>query len=235
MCFVGGGGGSTTSAHGKDSSSSDYQFSNDFRNTATDLEISLEYMLATITRPAIVSDLFYMRGDWYMVGARKNAVSDGTQAGQANISDLDKLPLLPMLPQQMLLIRNVVISTKTWGSDGNVLNSIYNGSQDSTDSSSVKGSGSAGVSLGFVNFGGSASHSDSTAKGQGSRWSRRDATSHFGTTFDGSSLKIPGAQIVAFLCDIVPACPPKDDPGLPQPTATDTKKKVTADTLQPAT
>lgn len=33
-----------------------------------------------------------------------------------------------------------------------------------------------------------------------------------GTTFQGETLEIPGAQIVAWLSDVVPMCPPLDDP-----------------------
>jgi hypothetical protein len=74
--------------------------------------------------------------------------------------------------------------------------------------------GSAGVSFGFISFGGSVSHTQSSAQGQGSSFSSRDGSSYFGTTFDGQTLTIPGAQIIAFLSDIVPTCPPVDDPQL---------------------
>jgi hypothetical protein len=229
-----GGSGASGSSSGQSQSSSQYQFKSSFKNTAKNLTISLEYALCTITRPWLVSDLFYMNG-WYMVGNRKNSISDGTEKNQANLTDITKLPLLPMIPQQMLVIRNVVITTTDWGSDGEILNKAYGSAQDSSSSDTSSEAGSAGVCLGFVSFGGSASHSESHAKGQGSSWSAASGTSHFGTTFDGSSLKIPGAQIIAFLSDIVPACPPLDDPTLPAEKTDQTDKpKVSAATLQAA-
>jgi hypothetical protein len=228
--FGGSGGSSSTNAQGQ--GSSQYQFTSSFKNTAKQLTISLEYALCTINRPWLVSDLFYM-GNWYLVGNRKNCVSDGTEKNQANLTDISKLPLLPMIPQQMLVIRNVVISAKEWGSDGEILNNAFGASQDSSSSSSSSVAGSGGVCLGFVSFGGTASHQESNAQGQSSSWSASGATAHYGATFDGSTLKIPGAQIIAFLSDIVPATPPMDDPGLPQPTAKKTST-VSAATLQPA-
>jgi len=227
---VGGSGGSSSSSQ-QSQGSSQYSFTSAFKNTATNLTISLEYMLATIDRPWLVSDLFYMQ-NWYLVGNKKNVISDGTEANQANVTDLSKLPLLPMIPQQMLVIRNVVISTSTWGSDGETLKTYYGADQDSDSSNASQESGSAGVCLGFVNFGGSASHAQSHAQGQGSNWSASSATSNYGTTFENNTLKIPGAQIIAFLSDIVPACPPLDDPALPQPKSD--KPTVSAATLQPA-
>jgi hypothetical protein len=228
---IGSSGGSASNDHDAQNSAHS-QSVNTFSNTATDLEISLEYALCTITRPWLVSDLFYMQ-NWYEVGARKNSISDGTEANQANITDTTKLPQLPMIPQQMLVIRNVVVSTKKWGSDGEVLRSTYGDSQSSGDSSSTTVAATGGVCLGFVSFGGSAGHSNSNAEGQGSKWSAKNGSDHFGTTFDGESLKIPGAQIIAFLSDIVPASPPMDDPTLPKPK--DTTAKVSADSLKPAT
>jgi hypothetical protein len=218
--FGASGGSSSTSSQGQ--SASQYQFKSSFKNTAKNLNISLEYMLATIARPWLVSDLFYVQ-NWYLVGNQKNSISDGTEKNQANLTDTAKLPLLPMIPQQMLLVRNVQISTTDWGSDGEVLDSYFGGSQGSSSSNSTSVAGSGGVCLGFISFGGSASHQDSHAKGQGSTWSAATATSHYGTTFENNTLSIQGAQIMAFLSDIVPASPPLDDPGLGQTASADKK------------
>jgi hypothetical protein len=218
--FGASGGSASNSAQGQ--SASRYEFKSSFKNTATNLTISLEYMLATIARPWLVSDLFYVQ-NWYLVGNKKGSISDGTEKNQANLTDTTKLPLLPMIPQQMLLIRNVKISSSSWGSDGEVLSNYFGGAQDSSSSKSTSVAGSGGVCLGFISFGGSAGHQDSHAKGQGSTWSASSATSHYGTTFDGSTLNIQGAQIIAFLSDIVPACPPLDDPGLGQSASADKK------------
>jgi hypothetical protein len=189
--------------------SSHAEFQSGFKNTAKNLTISLEYALCTIIRPGIVSDLFYMK-NWYLVGNKKNAVSDGTIAGQVQT---DK-PLLPMIPEQMLVIRNVKVSTSEWGSDGEVLQNTYGQASGGQESSSSHSAGSAGVCLGFVSFGGSAGHDESHSSGQSQWGSTKTGSDHFGTTFDGETLNIPGAQIIAFLCDIVPASPPLDDPGL---------------------
>ena len=141
--------------------SSHAEFQSGFKNTAKNLTISLEYALCTIIRPGIVSDLFYMK-NWYLVGNKKNAVSDGTIAGQVQT---DK-PLLPMIPEQMLVIRNVKVSTSEWGSDGEVLQNTYGQASGGQESSSSHSAGSAGVCLGFVSFGGSAGHDESHASGQ---------------------------------------------------------------------
>jgi hypothetical protein len=232
--FGGSGGTSSSSSGGQSSSSS--QSSNVFGSDATNLNITMSYALCTIYRPWLCSDLFYMQG-WYLRGSQKNAISNGEQASQANIKDTTKLPLLPMIPQQALVIRDVKISTSQWGSAGNVLSSMYGDSQSSSSASASQESGSAGVCLGFVSFGGSASHSQQSAQGQGSSFSERDGSSYFGTTFDGETLEIPGAQIIAFLSDIVPACPAIDDPefGKTAPDATSTAATGTAATGAAAT
>jgi hypothetical protein len=97
----------------------------------------------------------------------------------------------------MLVIRNVSISSSSWGSDGALLSSYYDTSQQSASGSSSSVAGGGGVCLGFVNFGGSASHSQTQAGGQPSSWSAKDKHGYFGTTFDGTTLTIPGAQIAA--------------------------------------
>jgi len=209
------------------------EFQSTFKNTAKNLNISLEYALCTFIRPGIVSDLFYMK-NWYLVNNKKNAISDGTIAGQV---ETDK-PLLPMIPQQMLVIRNVKISTTEWGSDGEMLKSYYGQSSGDQQSSSSHTAGSGGVSLGFVSFGGSAGHDESHSSQQSQWGSTKSGSDHFGTTFDGETLNIPGAQIIAFLCDIVPATPPLDDPGLAaqaaKPAAADATKPAQTDATKPA-
>jgi hypothetical protein len=119
-----------------------------------------------------------------------------------------------MIPQQFLVIRNVSISSTDWGSDGSILDSYYGSAQGSTSSSSSNVSGGGGVCLGFVSFGGTASHSQQHGEGQSSSSGAASADSYFGTTFDGQTLSINGAQIIAFVSDIVPASPPLPDPSL---------------------
>jgi hypothetical protein len=207
-----------------------YTSSSAFKNTAKNLSISLEYALCTITRPWLVSDLFYMQ-NWYAVGCKKNAISDGTIANQVQTS----VPLLPMIPQQFLVIRNVKISTSQWGSDGDTLRNVYGGAQGSDSSSSTSVAAGGGVSLGFISFGGHGEHDETHAKGQGSSWSGKSGTDDFATTFDGETLNIPGAQIIAFLSDIVPPAPPLDDPGLAAGASKTATTAATTTTAGPAT
>jgi hypothetical protein len=202
-------------SHGSSSSSSSFQdtnsssFQSQFKNTAKGLHIELEFGLCKIERPWLVSDVFYVK-DWYSVGNKKNSISDGTIDGQAD--SMEKL--LPMIPQQFLVVRNVTITASEWGSDGEMLENHYGTSSGSAQARASSTAGSGGVCLGFVSFGGSASHSSSDASGQSSSFNARSGSSHFGTTWNNQTLKIPGAQIVAFLSSIVPACPGMDDPEL---------------------
>jgi hypothetical protein len=202
-------------SHGEASSNSSFQdtssatFQSQFKNTAKGLHIELEFGLCKIERPWLVSDVFYMK-DWYSVGNLKNSISDGTIDGQAD--SMDKI--LPMIPQQFLVVRNVTITADDWGEDGEVFESHYGVTAGSAQASATRTAGSAGVCLGFVSFGGSASHSTSDASGQTSSFNARSGSSHFGAHWSNNTLKIPGAQIVGFLSSIVPACPGLDDPTL---------------------
>jgi hypothetical protein len=204
-----GGSGSTSSSSTGSQSTGSSQSSQVIGSDAKNLTISLEYALVDIQRPWLSSDLFYMQG-WYLNGAKKNAISTGQAADQVG----NAAELLPMIPEQMLVIRNVRISTSQWGSLSTALKTAYGSSQGSTSASSSNIAGSAGVSLGFISFGGSASHSSSSSSGQGSSFNSANSSSYFGSTFDGQTLSIKGAQVVAYLCDIVPACPTLDDPQL---------------------
>lgn len=204
-----GGSGSVSTSNADSKTSTLTQSNNSFGNDAKSLTISLEYALCTMNTPGLTPDIFYCR-DWYVKGAKKNCISDGTLKSQANITDISKLPMLGMITRQFLAVRNVQISAQQWGSAGDVLTRAYGTSDDSSSSSSV--GGSAGVSLGPLSFGASASHAQTSAQEQGTSFTARDSSSNFGSTFDGQTLCIPGTQIVAFLSDIVPACPPDDDP-----------------------
>ncbi|MFT4163480.1 hypothetical protein [Shinella sp.] len=200
--------GSSSSRDSSWQNSSEAHFSSNFQNSAKNLTIDLEYGLCTIVRPWLISDLFYLK-NWYLVGTKKNSISDGTIDGQKDSQE----KLLPMIPQQFLVVRNVKITSTDWGADSTTLSNMYSGAQGSTHSGSSSGGGGGGVALGFINFGGAASHSSSNASGQSSAWQARDSDSYCGTTFDGQTLEIKGTQIVGFLSDIVPAGPELDDPG----------------------
>jgi hypothetical protein len=62
---------------------------------------------------------FYMKG-WYCKGYDKNGISTGDAKGSSAFNNRI-FCRLPMIPLNMLVIRNVSISRSTWGSDGNLL------------------------------------------------------------------------------------------------------------------
>jgi hypothetical protein len=212
FAMIGGSGGSSSSHSGSQSSSSG-QSSAAQMNTAKNLTISLWYALVQIQRPWLVSDLFYM-DQWYLKGYQKGHISTGDIAGQAGKVDAQGKPthMLMTIPQQMLLVKDVKISTSEWGSMAQTLKSQYGTSESSSDSQSSSESGGGGVSLGFISFGGSASHAESQSSGQGKSFTASNGSSYMGTTFNGETLEIPGAQIIAWLSDVVPYSPPLDDP-----------------------
>ena len=69
--------------------------------------------VATIERPWLLGDLFNIEG-WYLVGQKKNSISDGTIPGQVG----DHTKLLPMIPKAFVVMRNVVITADDWGDAG---------------------------------------------------------------------------------------------------------------------
>jgi hypothetical protein len=101
--------------------------------------------------------------------------------------DGQDISLLPMIQVQFLCVRNFRISANKWNSDGNAIASRF--------------SGGGGFSIGFMSF--------------GSDYSTSHTHSSYGWSFDGATLSMHGVQIVAWLSEIVPACAPLDDPGLP--------------------
>jgi hypothetical protein len=206
--FVGADGGTSSSSSAwseSGSSSSNYQFHGDAKN----LSITIEYALCDVYRPWLLGDLFYMK-NWYLVNNKKNAVSDGTIDGQ--VGDEDKLLL--MFPTQFLVIRNVKLhADKTdWGGDGETFSSMY--SDFRTDSESDYVSAGGGFCIGFLTVGGHGSHNSTDSHGSTDSGSSGSSAYNYGWKFDGETLEIRGAQIIAWLSEIVPACAPLDDPGL---------------------
>lgn len=191
--------------------SSSATFHNVFSNSATNLTIKLKYAMCSISRPWLVSDLFYMK-NWFLVGNAKNSISDGTIEGGVGT---DKM--LPMIPQQFLVIKDVSIHSSSWGSDSEVLSRFYGESATSAEQDSSSTAGMGGVCLGFINFGGRGSSSSFNASGQSHSFSTQSTQRQFGSTFDGQTLSIRGAQIIGFLSDIVQASPPEDDDNSPEP------------------
>jgi hypothetical protein len=184
-------------------SGSSYQFHNDSKN----LSIELEYALCTINRPWFIGDLFYLR-DWYLVGNKKNAVSDGTASSMVG----DSVHLMPMVPTQFLAIRNVKISAtkQDWGGDGQTLSQMYQDSQ--TQGSSWSAGGGGGFSCGLFTIGGHGSHSESHTDSTFNSRSTTDSSNNFGWSFDGQTLEIRGTQIIAWLSQVLPPTAPMDAP-----------------------
>jgi hypothetical protein len=207
FCAFGGAQASGPGNSFQDSSSS--SFRNMFHNTAKGLHIELEFGLCTMDRQWLIGDLFSLK-NWFLVGGKKNSISDGTIDAQADSTE----KVLPMIPQQFLVVRNVTISATDWEDDGEIIRQFYGTDQGSGIPSQVSTSGAAGISLGFISFGGGAGNREAHVTGNGASFTTNSATDHFGTTFDGTTLRMPGVQIVGFLSDIVPACPDLDDPNL---------------------
>jgi hypothetical protein len=208
---------SNADQHSANGDASGYKFQQAITDQFTDLEVDLEWALVSIYRPWLISDLFYMK-NWYIQGERANCISDGTIQTQVRSST----PMLPMIPQQMLVVRNVSIKSSSWGDNAKILNQMYgaDAASASASQSSVGGGASVGglaaIALGGISFGGSVQHSNNQAQGQSSGYTAGSATSNRQASFDGTTLSINGAQVMAFLSDIVPPSPAMDDPALPK-------------------
>lgn len=202
---------SNADQHTANTDTSAYKFTSWKSDHFTDFEVDLEWGLVTIYRPWLISDLFYMN-DWYIPAERANCVSDGQVLTQVQ----SNAPMLPMIPQQMLVVRNVSVKSSTWGDMTDTLNTLYSGDHSQTDASQQAQSGSLGVSLGPISFGGGGSHAASDASGSKTNYSHANSFSRNSASFDGTTLTINGAQIVAFVSDIVPPSPTMDDPSLPK-------------------
>ena len=59
-----------------------------------------------------------------------------------------------------------------------------------------------------------ASHSESGFSGDYQDESGSSFSNDYKAHFDGTRLTVRGAQIVAWLSEVLPVCPPKDDPAL---------------------
>lgn len=181
-----------------------------FASNASDLSVSLQYGLVEIARPWLVTDLFQMR-NWYLRGERKGAISDGTIDGQV----MDKDRRLPMIPTHFLVIRNVRITTRAWGSVRDTLNSYWNNHTKAESQSASAAGGSVSIPVwGPLSVTGGFSHSDSRYQGDFQDEDGHDVRDDSGSWFEGDSLVINGAQIIAYCGEILPLAPPMDDPSL---------------------
>jgi hypothetical protein len=170
--------------------------------------VTLEFFIATIERPWLLGDIFNIEG-WYLVGQRKNSISDGTIANQIG----DKATaLLPMLPKGFLIVRNVTITCDDWGDTGAAFNSAMQNSSGSGQSSS----NSVGVQASYLWYNASGKHDDQQSSGA---FGSSDTASGFSFSSDGGkggTLSLMGSQIAGWIGEIQPAAPKIDDPTLPK-------------------
>jgi hypothetical protein len=186
VTLVGGGGAGSIDA----SSQGNWRYAsqNGFHNDARNLTIELEYALCTVNRPWLLGDLFYLQ-NWYLVNNGKNAISDGSIDTQAR----NEKPLLPMIRTQFLAIRAVKISAQDWGSDGQRIDEIVGNT--SSSSSTSGGTGTGGVSLGFITVAGS--HARSHTEGDSESNGESEFESEFGAHWDGQTLEIKGSSALS--------------------------------------
>lgn len=216
---------SSASGNAKDTVKADA--SSFFSNDAKNLKISLQYGLVDVVRPWLLGDLFYMK-NWYLVNNRKNSISDGKIKSQVE----DANPLLPMIPMQALVVRNVKISTKEWGSDGKKLQQLFGDNGSAWDSSSSGFSASASFGFGPFSAKASVSHQEAAANQSNQQNKKTRGRQDFEAHFNGETFEIKGTQIVAWLSTVTPANPPLDDPGLAKEEPA--KAKAAAGTTTPA-
>ncbi|MDN7177204.1 hypothetical protein M0D69_04100 [Caballeronia sp. SEWSISQ10-4 2] len=181
-----------------------------FHNDAKNLSIDLEYGLCEIVRPWLITDLFQLK-NWYLKGEKANCISDGSITGQVLKND----PLLPMIPTHFLVIRNVRIYTQEWNNDGATLSNYFQKSEGSNQQHSSSASGKVEVPVfGPICLDAGASHSESGYGGQYQDEAGNSFSNDYKAHFEAGALTIRGAQIVAWLSEVLPACPPVDDPAL---------------------
>jgi hypothetical protein len=178
---------------------------------ATDLSVELQYGLCRINRRWLVPDLFHLR-NWYLRGARKGAVSDGTVKNQ--VDDRDRR--LPMIPTHVLVVRNVRITAVGWGEARNTLESYWSRHDASQRASSSSVGGGVSIPVwGPIALTGGYSRNDSRYQGDFKDESGRDVRDDWGAYFEEDTLMVNGAQIVGWLGEILPFSAPMDDPTLP--------------------
>ena len=213
---------STDHNQGANDDQSSWSFHQDSSSHAT---VSFEWFITSIERPWLLGDLFHMDG-WYLVGQKKNEISDGTIQGQ--LGDVPKL--LPMIPKGFVIVRNVTIAADSWGDLGHQFQNAVDSSSGHTDSSST----SYGGSVGWCGIGGSVQHSDSQDSGAFTNQSDASQGWSYESHGDGGTLKLHGAQIVGWIGQIQPASPRIDDPNLKQDTTSDTSAATATPAPQPA-
>ena len=194
-----------TEAHHDGQQNDSQQSWQHFQDSSTSATVYFEYFVASCVRDWALLDLLHIPG-WYMVGQKKNAISDGTVDGQIDAPDR----ILPMVPKGFLVVRNVKITADSWGDMADAFQSAADQATQQTDSSST----TYGGSVGWCGIGGHFQHSD--AQDSGAFTSQSDTSNSWSFTHDdkGGTLELLGSQIVGWIGEIQPPSPAGDDPGL---------------------
>ncbi len=204
---VGFAGGDVSVSHSQSHSAFDNQGDQNswshYADKSSSASIEFEYFLATIERPWLLGDLLNMEG-WYMVGQKKNSISDGqiiTQVG-------DKAKLLPMIPKAFVIIRNVKITADDWGDAG----SAFSTASQHADGTASTSSTSVSASVHYLFAHASGSYSGSRNDGAFDTSTSDDSGMTFTSDGHGGTLEIKGSQIVGWIGEIQPPAPRMDDP-----------------------
>jgi len=209
MGFGASGGYHRADAHENDETKDKKSLSTFFKNDAKNVTIDFEFGMVDIYRPFMDTNLFNLR-NWYLVGNKKSCISDGTVYGQAD--SLNRM--LPCLPVQFLVVRKVRIGAASWGSDAKTMEKLFGNSGGAWDKNTSGWDASANVGFGFFSAKSNVSHEQ--AREGVTRYGKVDSTERkdYEAYFKNGVLEVKGAQVVAFLSPILPACPPMDDPML---------------------
>jgi hypothetical protein len=204
-------------SHGQQDSSNSSGFSSQgsdgsvLTSGAKNMTVSFQYGLCQVIRPWMLSDVMRMK-NYFVKGQKAGSISSGKLDEQ--VGDLDKL--LPMLPTSFIVVRNVRIHASDWGSVQSELTSYWDKETAASNSSSSTTSGGLSIPVfGPLSVSAGASHSASSYSGSFKDEFGRDVNTNYGAHFNGQTLEIDGAQVVAVLSEILPECPPMSDPNLP--------------------
>ncbi len=176
--------------------------SSNFSSSMSNVTIKVSFGLCNIYRPWLLRELFVIDG-WYLPGEKDKVVSDGTIGGQKGDDDSH---LLPMIPTQFLVLENVSITADGWGSAGDQMSNYvrHSDQDDQSSSSSVSGG------VGFLCFGGTASHDNADWSGGAEASGSQAQSWYFTGNASHGTLSINGGQIVGFIGEILPASPKVD-------------------------
>jgi len=176
--------------------------SSNFSSSMSNVTIKVSFGLCNIYRPWLLRELFVIDG-WYLPGEKDKVVSDGTIGGQKSDDDSH---MLPMIPTQFLVLENVSITADGWGTAGDQMSDYvkHSDQQDQSSSTSVSGG------VGFLCFGGTASHDNADWSGDAEASGSAAQSWYFTGNASHGTLSINGGQIVGYIGEILPASPKVD-------------------------